>query len=176
MTPSNPQSESPAEDPSLGLYSVELSRNIRVDSVSRLEPAPPLAVSAETTVAAAVAMMREGNAGCLLVTDAGRLVGIFSERDLLTRVLAQGLTLEVPMQAVMTPNPVAVSPADSVRTAIRRMQEGGYRNLPVVDETGRPVGILSANRVVHYLVEHFPAIVFNQPPDTRAYPDSPEGA
>ena len=80
------------------------------------------------------------------------------------------------MRAVMTPDPVTVGPKDPVRTAIRRMQKGGYRNLPVVDETGRPVGILSANRVVHYLVEHFPAIVFNQPPDPNAYPESPEGA
>jgi CBS-domain-containing membrane protein len=56
------------------------------------------------------------------------------------------------------------------------MQKGGYRNLPVVDEAGRAVGILSASRVVHYLVEHFPAIVFNQPPDAHTYPESPEGA
>jgi CBS domain-containing protein len=153
-----------------------LSRNIRVDSVSRLDPATPLAVSADKSVADAVDAMRLGDVGCLLVTDLGRVVGIFTERDLLSRVLAPGRPLETTLRAVMTPDPVTVSPKDPVRTAIRRMEQGGYRNLPVVDETGRPVGILSANRVVHYLVEHFPAIVFNQPPDPHAYPESPEGA
>ena len=71
----------------------------------------------------------------------------------------------------MTPHPITVGPKDPVRTAIRRMQKGGYRHLPVVDENGRPVGILSARRVVHYLVEHFPALVFNQPPDPNQFPE-----
>ncbi|HVL12191.1 MAG TPA: CBS domain-containing protein [Gemmata sp.] len=173
----NPDRRPPAGPlPSLGIYPAELSRNIRVDSVSRLDPATPLAVNADDSVADAVVVLRQGNAGCLLVTDFGRVVGLFTERDLLTRVLAPGRPLESPVRAVMTPDPVAVSPKDSVRTAIRRMQKGGYRNLPVVDETGRPVGVLSASRVVHYLVEHFPAIVFNQPPEPNAYPASPEGA
>ncbi len=155
---------------------MELSRNIRVDSVSRLDPTTPLAIDAADSVADAVAALRMGDVGCLLVTDRGRVVGIFTERDLLTRVLAPGRPLETTMRAVMTPDPVTVGPKDSVRTAIRRMQKGGYRHLPVVDEDGRPVGILSARRVVHYLVEHFPALVFNQPPDGNQYPATPEGA
>jgi CBS domain-containing protein len=154
---------------------MELSRNLRVDSVSRLEPTDPRAVDAGRTVADAVAAMREQNVGCLLITDAGRVVGLFTERDLLTRVLSPGRPLDTPIRLCMTPNPVTVSPKDSVRTAVRRMQKGGYRHLPVVDEEGRPVGILSARRVVHYLVEHFPALVFNLPPQPDRYPETPEG-
>jgi len=155
---------------------MELSRNIRVDSVSRLDPTSPLGIDVDAPISEAVAAMRLENTGCLLVTADGRLVGIFTERDLLTRVLARGRPLDVPMRACMTPNPITVNPKDSVRTVIRRMQKGGYRHLPVVDEAGRPVGIVSARRVVHYLVEHFPAIVFNQPPDPNQFPESPEGA
>jgi CBS domain-containing protein len=155
---------------------MELSRNIRVDSVSRLDPTPPRAIDAEATITDAIAAMRQDNVGCLLVTDGGRVVGIFTERDLLTRVLARGRAFDTPMRACMTPNPVTVSPKDPVRTAIRRMQKGGYRHLPVVDDVGRPIGMLSSRRVVHYLVEHFPALVYNQPPDPNHYPESPEGA
>ena len=179
MSPlSNPDRRPPrgAPLPSLGIYPMELSRNIRVDSVSRLDPTSTLTIDADASVADAVAAMRMGNAGCLLVTDGGKVVGIFTERDLLTRVLAPRRPLETPMRAVMTSDPVSVGPKDPVRTAIRRMQKGGYRNLPVVDEAGRAVGILSASRVVHYLVEHFPAIIFNQPPNANPYPDTPEGA
>ncbi|MBP3958202.1 CBS domain-containing protein [Gemmata sp. G18] len=155
---------------------MELSRNLKVDSVSRLDPAPPRAIDATGTVADAVEEMRSGNVGCLLITERGRVVGIFTERDLLTRVLASGRSLEASIRAVMTAPPVTVAPKDSVRTAVKRMQKGGYRHLPVVDESGRPVGMLSARRVVHYLVEHFPGLVFNLPPEPDRYPESPEGA
>jgi len=159
----------------LGLYPMELSRNLRIDSVSRLDPSPPRAIDVAAPVADAVRLMREANVGCLLVTANERLVGIFTERDLLTRVLARGASLNTPMRECMTANPVTVSPKDPVRTAVRRMEEGGYRHLPVVGENGCPVGILSARQVVHYLVEHFPALIFNQPPDPKQYPESPEG-
>ncbi|HJZ56623.1 MAG TPA: CBS domain-containing protein [Gemmataceae bacterium] len=155
---------------------MELLRNLRVDSVSRLQPTPPWAVEASSPVADAVALMRQEKIGCLLVTRAGRLVGVFTERDLLSRVLAPGLSLESPMAACMTADPVTVHPKDPVRVAIKRMEKGGYRHLPVVDDSNRPVGILSARRVVHYLVEHFPGLVYNQPPDPGRLPDRAEGA
>jgi CBS domain-containing protein len=154
---------------------MELSRNLKVDSVSRLEPTEPRDIDASQTVADAVAAMREENVGCLLITDSRRLVGIFTERDLLTRVLAPGKSLDTPIRLCMTANPVTVSPKDSVRTAIKRMQKGGYRHLPVVDEGGRPVGILSARRLVHYLAEHFPALIHNLPAQPDQYPQTPEG-
>ncbi|MDY3559522.1 CBS domain-containing protein [Gemmata sp. JC673] len=155
---------------------MELSRNLKVDSVARLDPAPPRWVDADDTVARAVEEMRAGNVGCLLITERGRVVGIFTERDLLTRVLAPQKPLAAPIRLFMTAAPVTVAPKDSVRTVIKRMQRGGYRHLPVVDEAGRPVGVLSARRVVHYLVEHFPALVFNLPPEPDRYPETTEGA
>ncbi|MBY0458132.1 MAG: CBS domain-containing protein, partial [Gemmataceae bacterium] len=106
---------------------MELSRNLKVDSVARLDPSPPNAVDAGARAADAVARMRGWNVGCLLVTRGGRVVGIFTERDLLVRVLAPGRSLDTPMGELMTPDPVTVSPRDSVRTAIKRMQKGGYR-------------------------------------------------
>jgi CBS domain-containing protein len=155
---------------------MELSRNIRVDSVSRLDPSPPHGIAVDAPVSEAVELMRREKTGCLLVTANERLVGIFTDRDLLARVLARGRALNTPTRDVMTSSPITVGPKDPVRTAIRRMQKGGYRHLPVVDEDGRPVGILSARRVVHYLVEHFPALIFNQPPNPNQFPENPEGA
>jgi len=155
---------------------MELSRNLRIDSVSRLQPTPPRRVEADAPVSEAVAVMRRERVGCLLVVEGGRLVGVFTERDILTRVLARSLPLSVAVRAVMTPDPITVTPKDSIRTAVQRMETGGYRHLPVVDEDLRPVGILSVKRVVHYLVEHFPGTVYNQPPDPDAVPAEREGA
>jgi CBS domain-containing protein len=156
---------------------MELSRNLKVDSVGRLGPTAPQEVAADRPVRDAVDRLRAANVGCLLVTRRGKLVGIFTERDLLTRVLAVGLPLSVPLTECMTPDPVTVGLKDSVRAAVRKMEAGGYRHLPVVDEAGRPVGILSAKRIVRYLVEHFPATVYNQPPDPgNSYPAAADGA
>jgi signal-transduction protein with cAMP-binding, CBS, and nucleotidyltransferase domain len=156
---------------------MELSRNLRVESVSRLWPATARLVGADRPVADAVAAMKEYRAGCILVTHGGRLVGIFTERDLLTRLLATGLTLSTPLRECMTPRPVTVGLREPVRTAIQKMQDGAYRHLPVVDEENRPVGVLSAKRIVRYLVEHFPSLVYNHPPDpTNHIPRMAEGA
>ena len=171
-----PRAGSSQPPPALSLFCMELSRNLRVDSVSRLEPAAPLAIEDCEPVSAAVEVMRREKTGCLLVTRGGRLVGVFTERDLLTRVLAPGLPLSIPMAECMSPNPATVQPKDSVQTAIQRMEQGGYRHLPVVDELNRPVGILSVGRVVHYLAEHFPGLIYNQPPDPSQVPDAAEGA
>ena len=155
---------------------MELARNLKVDSVSRLHPTAPLRVAPAQTVADAVRLMRERRVGCLLVCEGERLVGVFTERDLMRRVLAAGLPLTTPVSACMTANPVVVGPKEPIGAAVRRMEEGGYRHLPVVDEAGRPTGVLSVKRIVHYLVEHFPGTIYNLPPDPGAVHLEREGA
>ncbi len=155
---------------------MDLARNLKSETVARLYPSQPWLVQVGQPVADAVKLMREKKVGCVLVCDPQRrIVGIFTERDLLRRVLAQSKPLEVPMRDCMTPDPISVRPQDSISCAIKRMQKGGYRHLPVVID-GKPVGILSVKRIVHYLVEHFPGMVYNLPP--HAPPSQPrrEGA
>jgi CBS domain-containing protein len=155
---------------------MELAKNLKIDSVSRLGPSPPRQVHPTHTVAEAVALMRREKCGCVLVCEGDRLLGIFTERDLMRRVLAAGKPLSLAVQECMTPDPVVVSPRAPISMAVRLMEEGGYRHLPVVNETGKPVGVLSVKQIVHYLAEHFPTIVYNQPPDPSNVPNQPEGA
>src|SRR5580765_5592554 len=144
---------------------MDLARNLKVESVSRLQPTPPRQVKPEQTVADAVALMRQERVGCVLICEAGKVIGIFTERDLMKRVLAEQRSLSSPVVSVMTPDPVTVHPQQAIGVAIKLMEEGGYRHLPVVDEKGTAVGILSVKRIVHYLVEHFPGTVYNLSPD-----------
>jgi CBS domain-containing protein len=155
---------------------MELARNFKVECISRLHPTPPRHIGPDQSVAEAVALMRQYEVGCLVVTQEDRLIGIFTERDLMRRVLAAGLPLTTPVSACMTPDPVLVDEKESIRAAVRRMEEGGYRHLPVIGDTGKPVGILSVKRIVHYLVEHFPATIYNMPPDPDAFPQEADGA
>ena len=137
----------------------------------------PVCVPPDTPIREAMRLMNRQRIGAVLVVrDSNQLVGIFTERDLLKRVLAVGKPLADPLIDVMTENPASVRINEPIRTAIRTMEEGGYRHLPVVDENNRPVGVLSAKRIVRYLVEHFPALVHNQPPAPNQYPESAEGA
>jgi len=155
---------------------MDLARNMMVDSVSRLHPTAPLHVAPHQSVRTAVELMRREHVGCLLVCENDQLLGIFTERDLLKRILAAGKSLDSPVSECLTPAPALVDPHEAVSAALRHMQEGGYRHLPVVENSGKPVGVLSVKRIVHYVVEHFPKAVYNLPPDPAAVPDNPEGA
>jgi CBS domain-containing protein len=155
---------------------MELTRNLKTESVSRLSPTHPHQIESTASIAAAVELMRSLRVGCLLVVRAGKLVGIFTERDLLMRVFAPNRALSGVVESVMTPDPVTVESTDPIRTAVKRMQAGNYRHLPVVDAELRPMGILSAKRIVHWLVEHYAPIVYNQPPDPNQVPSTAEGA
>jgi CBS domain-containing protein len=155
---------------------MDLARNLRIDSVSRLFPTPPHQLTPAALVADAVALMRREKVGCVLVCAEERLVGILTERDVMRRVIAADRPMTTPVAECMTPDPVTVSSKESIRFAIERMEQGSYRHLPVLDERQRLVGILSVKRIVHYLVEHFPGTVYCQPPDPRAVAPKREGA
>jgi CBS domain-containing protein len=155
---------------------MDLARNLKIDSVARLQPTPPLRIEPDRPVADAVALMRQESVGCLLVCEKGQLVGIFTERDLMRRVLAENLSLDTPVAAVMTPRPVVVHAKQSIGAAVHKMEEGGYRHLPVLDEADRPLGVLSVKRIVHYLVEHYTSTVYNLPPNPAAVSQIREGA
>lgn len=154
---------------------MDLARNLKTETVSRLHPSQPWLVQVTQPLSDAIKLMREKKVGCVLVCEQRRVVGIFTERDLLRRILPQGVPLDTPMHECMTADPVTVHPKDSIGCAIKRMQKGGYRHLPVVIDN-RPVGILSVKRIVHYLVEHFPAMVYNLPPHPQPVPPKREGA
>lgn len=99
--------------------------------------------SADITVRHAAKAMAERHIGAVLVTANGRLEGIFTERDVLNRVVAPGKDPEtVRIGEVMTRNPDTVSPDATALDTLIRMQTKGYRHLPVVDD-GELVGIVS---------------------------------
>jgi CBS domain-containing protein len=155
---------------------MDLAKTLKIDSVSRLHSTAPLRIGPAHTVAEAVNLMRQHQVGCLLVCEGEKMVGILTERDLLRRVLAPGKPLTLSVGECMTPNPVVVHRKETVGAAVRRMEEGGYRHLPVVDEAGQVMGVLSVKRIVHYLVEHFPATIYNLPPDPGCVQQEREGA
>jgi CBS domain-containing protein len=103
----------------------------------------PITAAKTATVVEAALMMKQQNIGALLVVDGSRLIGIFTERDALFRVLAQGRDpMNTRLADVMTPQPQTIHPDEPFVHALRIMNEGGFRHLPVV-EFDRPLGMVS---------------------------------
>lgn len=99
--------------------------------------------SESTTVTEAARLMGEARVGAILVVRKDKLVGIFTERDALTRVLAAGRDPQhTKLAQVMTPHPDTMPPDRPFGHALIMMYERGYRHMPVV-ENGRPVGVVS---------------------------------
>ncbi len=104
----------------------------------------PLILGETATVKAACEAMRARRAGSVLVTDAeGRLAGIFTGRDAVCRVLAEGRSpVRTRLKEVMTPKPVTMASAHTAIDALRRMWDGGFRHVPLV-EGGKILGVVS---------------------------------
>jgi CBS domain-containing protein len=104
----------------------------------------PLTLPPETSVKEACRRMHERSVGAVLVTEGGdHLIGIFTGRDAVSRVLAEGRSAKkTPLADVMTSNPDTMSPNKTAVEALRLMQDGGYRHVPIVEQ-GRVVGIVS---------------------------------
>jgi predicted transcriptional regulator len=84
--------------------------------------------------------------------------------------------MNAPLSEVMTKSPQTVTADATLYDVIRLMDKGGYRRLPVVDATGLPVGIVDVKSIVHFLVEHFPAAVYNQASHAQLLAKHREGA
>jgi len=106
-------------------------------------------------VADAVRAMNEHKVGSVIVTQGSQLVGIFTERDVLTRVVAAGRAPDMTSVAeVMTHNPVTVKPHDSIEDVMQLITERRCRHLPVIDpQTGDVSGMISIGDVMRWMVD-----------------------
>lgn len=136
------------------------------DTVGVLAPAEPVCLRESATVTEAAHRMLHARQAAVLVVDAGgRLTGIFTERDLLTRVIGRGLDPKgTALSTVMTPNPEVLTLRDRVAYAVHCMSVAGYRTVPLVDTDRKPVGIVTVSDVIRWLATLFPTTVLNLPP------------
>lgn len=121
------------------------------DHLSAVKAPPAVMVSATTPLSEVVRGMIEGNTSCVLVTDGGRLIGICSERDLLYKAAHRYHEMRAcPVGEIMTPNPQALPPTATIAWAMNRMDDGGFRHVPIV-ENNRPVGVVSIRDLLAHL-------------------------
>lgn len=123
--------------------------------LTRLNPRTPECVPRSATVAEAVARLKGRNAGCVLVTETrGRLVGIFTEGDVHYKVAGLLPELDrIPVESLMTPEPSALRPADTIGQALHLMGLHGFRHIPIVNDEDQPLAFIAFRDIVRYMQE-----------------------
>jgi CBS domain-containing protein len=156
-------------------------RSLRVsilhEPLSALKLTAPVCVSPDTSAGDAVRLMNDARIGSVMVTSEGRLVGIFTERDVLKKIAGGRTGLDARVRDVMTPDPSSLHQNDAIVFALKLMDEGGFRHIPLVDDEGRPVALVSVKDVVEFVVSLFAKEMLTAPPNSRDFrPSSSEGA
>lgn len=144
--------------------------------IKNLRVKKPLTMSPDQTVAEAIEMMQQKKVGCILVTKNEKMVGIFTERDVLFRVVGKKGMDQKKLGEVMTPKVDGFQPDDSIAFILNAMHVGGYRHVPVMDESGKPLAVVSVKDIVGFILEHFPEDVLNLPPTPMRKTQQREGA
>ena len=120
-----------------------------------LDPRKLILVPGSMTVREAAKLMKSKRYGAVLVTEGDDLLGIFTERDAIFRVIAVGLDPDTtPLADVMTKEPTTITPDKTFGHAMLMMHEGGFRHVPVV-ENGKLVGMVSSRNALDPELEEF---------------------
>lgn len=123
--------------------------------VAEIRTRPFLSVPPQTSVQAAMELMVAKRVGCVLVVDGDRLVGLFSERDVLDRVAERYREVrESPIAEFMTTNPAVVYDDDPAAAALCAMAACGYRHVPVLDLDEKITGLVGPLRMLTFIQEH----------------------
>jgi CBS domain-containing protein len=145
-------------------------------TLGEMRHAVPLCVMPSVKVRDAIARMLEAKTSAVLVLERDALRGIFTERDVMTRVLSRADGLDRPIADFMTRDPHVLPENTVLAAAMRTLALGSYHHLPVVDQEGRPVALVSLQSIVAFLADAFPAEIMNAPPEHESFPPTTDGA
>ncbi len=127
---------------------IKKRRNIPL-RVEDIMSTPSVTVGTETPVEEAAKVMDDHNISSVMVVDKdGKLVGIFTDRDLRFAVAEGKVGKNLPIHMLMTENPITVSPSEPVLEAMRKMRDADIKHLPVVDKDGKPIGMVTMRDIV----------------------------
>jgi CBS domain-containing protein len=148
------------------------------DPIWALDPSSPICAPPDTPLREAIELMNRRRIGAVLVTEGKHLLGIFTERDVLTKVVGREMDLDgTTIGELMTPDPETLGVDDPVVFALKTMHEGGFRHVPLLDTNNRPIAVISVKDVVEFAVRLFAKELLTAPPSAaHLAPGSSEGA
>jgi CBS domain-containing protein len=146
----------------------------RDQRVQVLETTDYVAVSPFTPLSQAIEAMKSDEGGCVIVSDDGRVAGIFTERDLLLKIVGRDVDFDSPISQWMHPTVETLSPDATIGEAVKLMNDRSFRNIPLVKK-GELVGSISVFDIITYLAECYPKATMNLPPLPAQVMDTVEG-
>lgn len=141
----------------------DVGREMLETPLSELRRSPAVTVAPEATVARAAELMRKKKVGVLLVKKGARLLGLFSERDLVRRAMEARGWGRAPVKKFMTASPETLRLSDPVAYALNKMSVQRYPHVALVDRAGKPAGVISVRDIVDFIVELCPEEILNLP-------------
>lgn len=131
-----------------------LERSLYKDRIRSLWPRKPVTVGPNTPVSEVLKILVNNTTGCAMIVEDGKIVGIFTERDALLKLNTQASELGAhPISEFMTANPQILSVDDKIAFAVQRMDLGGFRHVPLVDEHGQLAGVISVRDILQYVMQ-----------------------
>lgn len=141
----------------------DVGREMLETPISDLKRSPAVTVAPEATVTRALELMRKKKVSSVLVKKGAKLLGIFTERDLLTRAMLAKGWARAPIKKFMTPAPETLRLSDPVAYALNKMSVGRYRHVVLTDKAGKLAGVISIRDVVDFIVELCAEEILNLP-------------
>lgn len=164
-----------SEKPEVAIAKTASSRKARQDGVSSMQTDDYVCIAPSTPLCQAIEAMKKDEGGCAIVCEDGaRIVGIFTERDLLTKIVGQSVDSNAPVSNWMSPVVATLAPDATIGDAVAIMNDKGYRNIPLVKD-GKLVGSISVFDVIGYLAESYPKTTMNLPPNPDQVMESTDG-
>ena len=136
----------------------------------KLVQAPP-----EISLKKAVELMQENKSGYVVISKNKKVVGIFTETDVVNKILGRNVNWNSPVSDHMTHDPVVLNPEDSVGQAIDLMGDRRFYHIPLVDNSKELVNVISVRTLIRFLAEFYPVEVYNLPPRPDQVMETPEG-
>ena len=152
----------------------EASHKARADSVSLMETDDYVCIAPTTPLRQAIEVMKQDEGGCAIVCEGAKVVGMFTERDLLTKIVGEEIDLESPVSNWMSPAVLTLTPDATIGDAVDLMNIKSFRNIPLVKD-GKLVGSISVFDVISYLAESYPKATMNLPPITNQVMEREDG-
>lgn len=155
---------------------MSLEIDLQHEQVIHLDISNFIQVESGTSVKDTVEQMRKTDHNCAIITKDNVLTGIFTDRDLLRKVVDAPETWDTPIDNVMTASPITVAANRPAYEALDLMDEKNFRNVPVVASSGKVIGNLTHHAIIKYLAGRFPESVYNLPPKPNQVSEKRGGA
>ena len=148
---------------------IEMGSAVQInDPISSLALKLPLMIEMGTNMKNALEILQGKEQNCILIVENNILKGIITERDILLKVTGKGFDLDlVTVDEFMTETPEYLSPEDPLAYALNKMHVGGFRHVPIVNDSMEPVGLISISNIISTIADYFSMEIINLPPLDR---------